>query len=150
MGRMNRIEFTRQSFERNREIVEKDLGEMREYAHNLQDFRHHRTIVGPLTHIAMYPFYLWERRKLVRLIRVARWKVRFYRKIEKDLEYNDLGSAIEALSLFAPREETTMEIIHRVRTSPATLWAIQRSPNVIRENMLILRDELLKIKNATS
>jgi hypothetical protein len=66
--------------------------------------------------------------------------------VGKGLERGDLSSAIEALSLFAPRKETTRGIVHRLRVGPATIDTIHQIPHILRENMLRLRDELIKIQ----
>ncbi len=146
MAKQDRVEFARQNLAANRRIAERNLKEMREYAQHLLDFRHSRTEVSAIRRALLWLPYLWQKRKLLPLLRETRWKVRFYRKVEVDLEHGDLGSAIEALSLFAPREETPMETVQRVRTQPTAVWAIQRSPHIMRVNMLRLRDDLIKIK----
>ncbi len=146
MAKTDPVDLARKSFAANRQVAERNLKEMREYARNLLDFRHNRTDAGPVRRLLMQLPYLLEKHKLVPLLRETRWKVHFYRKVETDLERDDLGSAIEALSLFVPREETAMETIRRVQTSPATVWAIQRNPHILRVNMLRLRDDLIKIQ----
>jgi hypothetical protein len=142
----DRIDFARQSFVANLRIAERNFTQVRLYAHQLHDFKHGRTNVGPIGTTLMWIPYLLAKRTIIPLLREARWRVRFYRKIEADLERGDLTSVIEALSLFAPREETTLETVRRVRTQPATIWAIQRSPHIVRVNMLRLRDDLIKIQ----
>lgn len=146
MSQKNRVEFARQSFVANRHTAEGKLKEMRKYMQQLLDFRHGRTDASALLRILMWLPYLWEKRNLLPQLRETRWKIRFYRKVEVDLERGDLGSAIEALSVFAPREETVAETVRRVRTQPATVWAIQRSPHIMRTNMLRLREDLIKIQ----
>lgn len=146
MLKTDRVEFARKSFAANRKVAERNLLEMRKYAQDLLDFRHNRRDVCPAKRLLLQLPYLLEKRKLVPLLREMRWKIRFYRKVETDLECGDLGSAIEVLSLFAPREETMMETVRRVQTQPATVWAIQRSPHIMRMNMLRLRDDLIQIQ----
>jgi hypothetical protein len=146
MVERDRVEFARESFAANRRVAERHLAEMLAYARNMLDFRHNRIAVNPVQRVYLWLSYQWDKRRLVPALRETRWKVQFYRRVEADLERGDLGSAIEALSLFAPREETTMETIQRIQTSPATVWAIQRSPHIVRVNMLRLRDDLLKIQ----
>jgi|SRR6185437_560045 len=153
MAWKNRVDFAQQSFAKNRKIAERNLSGMREYARHLLNFRHNRGMfILPrwfvLPRYVLWPFYFWYKHKLVPELKQTHWKIQFYRKVERDLERGDLASAIEALSMFAPREETMSETIHRIRTTPATLTAIQRSPHILRENMLRLRDELLKIQQA--
>jgi hypothetical protein len=142
----DRVDFARQSFAANRGIAEKSLATIKQHAHLLHDFRHGRTTAGPIRKILLWLPYLCEKSRVVPLLKETRWKIRFYRKVEADLERGDLASAIEALSLFAPLEETTLETIQRVRTSPVTVWAIQRSPHIVRLNMLRLRDDLIKVQ----
>lgn len=146
MTQTNRVEFARQSFAANRRVAEEKLAEAREYIQHLRGFRHDRAAVGSVMRFIMFVPYLWEKRKMVLLLQEIRWRIRFYRRVEADLKRGDLGSAIEALSLFAPREETTTEIVRRVQSSPVTVWAIQQSPTILRENMLRLRDDLIKVQ----
>lgn len=146
MTKTNRVDFACQSFAANRRVVERDLAELREFGSHLRGFRRVKMSTGTVVRILLYPFYLWEKGRVVPLLQEARFKIRFYRKIEADLEQGDLNSAIEALSLFAPREGTTVEIIKRVRTTPATISAIRRSSSIMRQNMLRLRDSLIEIQ----
>ena len=101
---MNRVGFACMSFAANRRVAEQKLTEVREYVQHLRGFRHDRTATGSLMRFVMFVPYLWEKRKMVRFLREIRWRIRFYRKVETDLKRDDLGSAIEALSMFAPRE----------------------------------------------
>ncbi len=48
MAKTDPVDLARKSFAANRQVAERNLKEMREYARNLLDFRHNRTDAGPV------------------------------------------------------------------------------------------------------
>ncbi len=142
-----KVEYARRCFAHNRAIAEKEFAHARDYAKQMRDDRHGRAPIPFGIRTICHLPYLWEKPKVFRILCEYRWKVRFYRKIETDLDSGDLTSAIEALSIFCPREETASEVVQRVRKTPATISAALSSPGVLCTNMLRLRDDLMRIQS---
>lgn len=150
---LDKVDYARRSFAANRKTVEEDLADMRNYTRWLLKERHYGwngDLLEKALHITLFRMFVypWDKHLMVPRIRLARFKIRLYRKVEADLANGDLASAIEALSQFAPQDETNRQIARRVVSSPATIEAIRRAPHILRSNMLRLRDDLLNIQQS--
>lgn len=148
MSSSDRIDFARRSFAANRQVAERQLTTLKEDAHCMSMFRHKKRKLSLLMRLFGSILYILDKSKVIRDLKMLRGKISFYRKIESDLALGNVDSAIKALSILAPREETLMEIARR--RTPATVTAILNTPHIMRINMLQLRDDLLATKTSAS
>jgi len=139
---MDRIEYTIRSFEANRKVALENLAELRKGISELRWLRRERNI----RYFLLYPYWAMTARKMVSLAKETRGKISIYTRVVNGLREGNLTLAIEVLSGFCPRPETTGEAIQRIMRNPGTIENVLRSPNILRKNMLKLRDELIALQ----
>jgi hypothetical protein len=145
-GNMDRIKYTLRSFAANRKIAEENLVKIRDVINDLRWLRQKRRF----RYFLLYPLYVIEKRKIISEFRETRRRIFIYRKVENGLWEGNLTLAIEALSEFCSRPETTSEAINRIKRNVPTIENVLRSLNILRMNMLAVRKELIALQKQQS
>lgn len=142
-----KIKYTLECIRHNRRIVEDNLLAIRE---NAAFFRKPALRPGILNWLDYYANRRRYMRRSVREFWEMRRKLLIYRSIETDLEKGDVASAIKALGIFCPKRESKARFIYRLIQNSPTLENILTAPDILRENMLRLRDDLLRLQRETA
>ena len=146
-----RVDFALRSFKKNLGIVEEDLREIRKYIRDMQDNMKHGEPVFWARLIPGLLSWAWHHDAKICIgdSKKLRQKIRFYKRIISGLESGDLSVAIQALTELCPEPESMNDTIRRIRRDKylSPFQAASRSPDVLRENTLSLRADLIKIQS---